>query len=305
MPRLSVKEQTITLGEFALIVGVSMQAARDYLRKGMFEDVTPGRYSLVDSVNAWAAQQKKAAFGRSDDSARTQLSLAQAALARSKAGVMTGKLVDVDEMRAETDAEWRKLRGLMLALPTRIGNQAVALPRTTMNLIEQEVRDVLTEMAYADFEFQYRAFFTRTAEEGMAESATPAAEATAEHVDRRDHPPAKRRKALPGRVRLYPYHRSIADAITDPALERITMVKAARVGFTTLLTGAVGSYVVNEPSPILALLPTVDDCRDYMVVDAKPIFEVPSALRPAPCRALLATRSWRSSVRRSRTRTRR
>ncbi len=196
MPRLSVKEQTITLGEFALIVGVSMQAARDYLRKGMFEDVTPGRYSLVDSVNAWAAQQKKAAFGRSDDSARTQLSQAQAALARSKAGVMAGKLVDVDEMKADADAEFRKLRGLMLALPTRIGNQAVALPRTTMNLIEQEVRDVLTEMAYADFESPIGLPAPAPAEERM-EAGPPSAKATAtKRVDRRKHKaPVGRKRA--------------------------------------------------------------------------------------------------------------
>ena len=42
--------------------------------------------------------------------------------------------------------------------------------------------------------------------------------------------------ALPGAIRLYPYQREIADAISDPEIERVTMVKAARLGFTTLLT---------------------------------------------------------------------
>jgi phage terminase large subunit GpA-like protein len=41
--------------------------------------------------------------------------------------------------------------------------------------------------------------------------------------------------ALPGAIRLYPYQREIADAISDPEIERVTMVKAARLGFTTLL----------------------------------------------------------------------
>ena len=31
----------------------------------------------------------------------------------------------------------------------------------------------------------------------------------------------------------------------------MTLVKPVRVGFTTLLTGAIGSYVANEPSPVL------------------------------------------------------
>jgi hypothetical protein len=40
--------------------------------------------------------------------------------------------------------------------------------------------------------------------------------------------------ALPGPVRLWPYQVGIADAISDPAIERVTLVKPVRVGFTTL-----------------------------------------------------------------------
>ena len=58
------------------------------------------------------------------------------------------------------------------------------------------------------------------------------------------------------------------------------MVKPVRVGFTTLLTGAIGAYVANEPAPILALLPTEADCRDY-VSDIEPIFAASPALRGA------------------------
>ncbi len=85
--------------------------------------------------------------------------------------------------------------------------------------------------------------------------------------------------ALPGRVRLWPYQRAIADAIGDPTLERVTLVKPVRVGFTTLLSGAVASFVANEPSPILALLPTEADCRDYVVSDLEPIFDATPTLR--------------------------
>lgn len=66
--------------------------------------------------------------------------------------------------------------------------------------------------------------------------------------------------ALPGRVRLWQYQREIADAISDPTIERVALVKPVRVGFTTLLTGALASYVANEPAPILALLPTASRC---------------------------------------------
>ena len=87
--------------------------------------------------------------------------------------------------------------------------------------------------------------------------------------------------ALPGRVRLWPYQRGIADAIGDPAIERVSLVKATRVGFTTLLSGAIGSFVTNEPCPVLVLLPTEFDCRDYIVSDIEPIFQATPALRGA------------------------
>ena len=69
--------------------------------------------------------------------------------------------------------------------------------------------------------------------------------------------------AVPGPIRLYPYQRGIADSIGDPTVERVTVVKAARVGFSALLTAALGNYVANDPAPILVLLPTEADARDY------------------------------------------
>jgi phage terminase large subunit GpA-like protein len=84
--------------------------------------------------------------------------------------------------------------------------------------------------------------------------------------------------ALPGAVRLWPFQREIADAIGDPTIERVTLVKPVRVGFTTLLTSALAGSVANDPSPILALLPTEADCRDYMVSDIEPIFAASPAL---------------------------
>lgn len=84
--------------------------------------------------------------------------------------------------------------------------------------------------------------------------------------------------ALPGQVRLWKFQRGIADAISDPTIERVTLVKSVRVGLSTLLTSAVGSFVANEPSPILLLLPTEADARDYMVSDLEPIFAATPAL---------------------------
>lgn len=85
--------------------------------------------------------------------------------------------------------------------------------------------------------------------------------------------------ALPGPMRLYPYQRQMASAIGDPQIERVSVVKGVRIGWTALLTGALGHYVKNDPAPIIALLPTESDCRDYTTSDLEPTFEASPALR--------------------------
>lgn len=87
--------------------------------------------------------------------------------------------------------------------------------------------------------------------------------------------------AQPGPVQLWPFQREIADAIGDPEIERVTLVKPVRVGFTTMLTSAVASFVANDPAPILCLLPAEADCRDYVVSDVEPTFDACPAVAKA------------------------
>lgn len=87
--------------------------------------------------------------------------------------------------------------------------------------------------------------------------------------------------SLPGPVRLWPFQREIADAIGDPLVERVTLVKPVRVGFTTLLTSAIAGFVANDPSPILCVRPAEADCRDFMVSDVEPIFSASPAVASA------------------------
>ncbi|GLK71288.1 phage terminase large subunit family protein [Ancylobacter dichloromethanicus] len=84
--------------------------------------------------------------------------------------------------------------------------------------------------------------------------------------------------ALPGPVRLYPFQRGIADAMGDPAVERVTLVKAVRVGLSTLMAGGLASFVANEPAPVLMLLPTEADARDAMVSQIEPLFDASPSL---------------------------
>ena len=92
--------------------------------------------------------------------------------------------------------------------------------------------------------------------------------------------------ATPGLMKLWPWQKEIASAISDPEIERVTLLKASRIGFTALTVGAIGAYVANTPASILVLLPTEADARDFIVSDVEPTFASSPALR----RALAADR---------------
>src|SRR5690606_24746279 len=87
--------------------------------------------------------------------------------------------------------------------------------------------------------------------------------------------------ARPGSVRLYPYQKGIADAISDPLVERVTVVKSARIGMTTLLVGALASYAVNDPAPVLVVLPTEDDAKTFVTGKVEPTFAASTVLSGA------------------------
>src|ERR1700720_3321825 len=78
--------------------------------------------------------------------------------------------------------------------------------------------------------------------------------------------------AMPGRMKLWPYQVEIANAIGDPHVERVVLVRAARIGFTSLLTAALANWTSNDPQAVLVLLPVESDCRDYVTSDLEPLF---------------------------------
>lgn len=71
--------------------------------------------------------------------------------------------------------------------------------------------------------------------------------------------------ALPGPMHLWPFQRGWCEALDDPAIERVTVLKGARIGYTQWLSAVIAASVANAPAPILCLQPTADDARDYSV----------------------------------------
>ncbi len=85
--------------------------------------------------------------------------------------------------------------------------------------------------------------------------------------------------SLPGKVRLYEFQKGLADAIGDPLITRVTIQKSARIGYSSLLVGAIANFIVNDPAQILAVLPVEKDCRRFVVENIEPIFHASPDLR--------------------------
>lgn len=77
--------------------------------------------------------------------------------------------------------------------------------------------------------------------------------------------------AEPGRWHTLPYQRGILDAITDPAVERVSVMKSARVGYTKCVNAAIGYYIHQDPCPILVVQPTVEDAEGYSKEEIAPM----------------------------------
>jgi phage terminase large subunit GpA-like protein len=86
----------------------------------------------------------------------------------------------------------------------------------------------------------------------------------------------------PGKFHAFAYQIAIMDAMTDPSIEIITVMKSARVGYTRLLDHLVGYHIHHDPAPVLVVQPRVEDAEDYSRTEIAPM------LRDTPCLAAIA-----------------
>ena len=64
-----------------------------------------------------------------------------------------------------------------------------------------------------------------------------------------------------GRWHTLPYQKGMMDAVTDPSVEQITVMKSARVGYTKMINHAIGFHIHQDPCPIMVVQPTVEDAQ--------------------------------------------
>ncbi len=77
--------------------------------------------------------------------------------------------------------------------------------------------------------------------------------------------------AQTGRFRAYAYQIGMMDAVTDPSVTRVTIMKSARVGYTKILDHVVGYFIHQDPSAMLVVQPRVEDAEDYSSTEIEPM----------------------------------
>lgn len=81
----------------------------------------------------------------------------------------------------------------------------------------------------------------------------------------------------PYRIDLTPYLRGIFEAIRDPKIETITVMKGAQTGLSLLLQGLICWIIVEDPSPVAMFLPTgtlarsISETRLQILIENNPI----------------------------------
>jgi phage terminase large subunit GpA-like protein len=92
--------------------------------------------------------------------------------------------------------------------------------------------------------------------------------------------------AEPGPWKTLPYQRGIMDAITDPSVEEITLMKSARIGYTSMISAGIGYHIEHDPCSQLVVQPTVDDGKEFSKETIAPM------LRDVPALAKIRVRDF-------------
>jgi phage terminase large subunit GpA-like protein len=82
-----------------------------------------------------------------------------------------------------------------------------------------------------------------------------------------------------GRWHTIPYQRGMMDAVTDPTIEQVTVLKSARVGYTKILNHVIGYHIHQDPCSIMLVQPTIEDAQGYSKEEISPMLRDTPVLR--------------------------
>jgi phage terminase Nu1 subunit (DNA packaging protein) len=128
---------------------ISVKTVEHYVQQGIFTRVGPNLFALKANNRAYIARLRQSASGRNSvtEAARGRLIEAKAKQVELKVGELDGKLVYVTEVEAHWANALRTLRAGVLAIPTRCAARVPGMTREMVYEMDQEVREILTELA--------------------------------------------------------------------------------------------------------------------------------------------------------------
>ena len=146
----------ITAADLAEILGVSKRAISDYVERGIIVKTGRNRFDLRKSVQLYCEHLRGIAAGRGGDNVDT-LATERARLAREQAdqaalrnAAMRKELVPIAEVRNEWVSIARRVRNVMMAVPSRCRQMLPHLTTFDVDLIDEEIRTALTELGEKD-----------------------------------------------------------------------------------------------------------------------------------------------------------
>lgn len=81
------------------------------------------------------------------------------------------------------------------------------------------------------------------------------------------------------RTERAPYLREIMDAVSDPLVEQVVVMKPRRVGGTEAMNNVIGYFMDQDPSPMLMVQPTVELAEGWSKEHLAPMIAATPALR--------------------------
>jgi phage terminase Nu1 subunit (DNA packaging protein) len=143
---------TITVSDFAELVGVSTRTVSDLVKRGVISKVGAG-LPHPESLQRYVGHLREQAAGRGGEAAaevsshRASLLKIQAERAQFRLEQERELWVTVADVEAHWESALRTLRAGVLAIPTRVASRTPGVTREMSYEWDQEVREALTELA--------------------------------------------------------------------------------------------------------------------------------------------------------------
>jgi len=142
---------TVSAPTLAAFLGVSAPTVRELAAQGVIEKTGHGKYALMESTRR-AFQHLRAQAAQTPTAprlvtARARIAEAEAEIREQKLGILSGKLMHMDDAVAAWGTLLRRTRNIILAIPSRVGARLGHLTRADIAVIDDEIRTALTELA--------------------------------------------------------------------------------------------------------------------------------------------------------------